>query len=217
MRTSKRTGWLVLGLLLLTLPLTGSSYVNGSADLASIARGGAAARADADATPDIERNIILDTVRRYRPTADDSWRVVLAETVHREAAAAGMDPLLIAAMVAKESSFQSRVVSRAGAIGLMQMRPWVARDVATRRGEASVEWLGVETLHRPDSNLRLGILYYQELIGRFDGNLTTALAAYNRGPTRVRRELRQGSFSSNGYAESVLGLYRELDALRTSG
>jgi soluble lytic murein transglycosylase-like protein len=217
MRTSKRTGWLVLGLLLLTLPLTGSSYVNGSADLASIARDGAAARADAGATPDIERNIILDTVRRYRPTADDSWRVVLAETVHREAAAAGMDPLLIAAMVAKESSFQSRVVSRAGAIGLMQMRPWVARDVATRRGEASVEWLGVETLHRPDSNLRLGILYYQELIGRFDGNLTTALAAYNRGPTRVRRELRQGSFSSNGYAESVLGLYRELDALRTSG
>jgi soluble lytic murein transglycosylase len=216
MTTSKRTGWLVIGLLLLTLPLTGSSRVDNSTDVTSLSQNDASVRAGAGDTPGIERNIILDTVRRYRPTTDDSWRALLAEAVHREAAAAGMDPLLVTAMVAKESSFQSRVVSRAGAVGLMQIRPWVARDVATRRDDASVKWLGVETLHQPDSNLRLGILYYQELIGRFDGNVSTALEAYNRGPTRVGRELREGSFSSNGYAESVLGLFRELDALRAS-
>jgi soluble lytic murein transglycosylase len=202
---------LIVGLLMLALPLTGSSWIP---DLTPMPQVDVAVLDD---TVDcVEKDIILETVRRYRPTTEDSWRSVLAETVHREAAAAGMDPLLITAMVAKESSFQSRVVSRAGAVGLMQMRPFVARDVATRRGEASVEWLGVETLHQPDSNVRLGILYYQELVDRFDGDLATALEAYNRGPSRVGRELREGSFSYSGYADSVLGLYDELDAQRAS-
>jgi soluble lytic murein transglycosylase len=211
MSTTKRTGWLMAGLLMLALSLTGSSWAPSNGPIAQLD----VVSLDDDADG-VEKNIILNTVRRYRPTAEDSWRSVLAEAVHREAAAAGMDPLLITAMVAKESSFQSRVVSRAGAVGLMQMRPFVAQDVATRRHEASVEWLGVETLHQPDSNVRLGILYYQELVDRFDGDLATALEAYNRGPSRVGRELREGSVSSSGYADRVLGLYRELDAQRAS-
>ena len=134
----------------------------------------------------------------------------------REAVAAGVDPLLVTAMVAKESSFQSRVVSSAGAVGLMQVRPWVARDVAERRLDTGLEWHGVETLHDPDANVRLGILYYLELMGRFNSDPVTALEAYNRGPSRVSRELRDGTFSSSRYSEGVLGLYEELDAERAS-
>jgi hypothetical protein len=127
-----------------------------------------------DTTLDVEKQIIVETVRHYRPTTDDEWVFVLADTVHRESLAAGVDPLLVAAIVAKESSFQSRVVSSAGAVGLMQVRPWVARDVAERR---LLDWRGLETLHDPDANVRLGILYYLELMNRFDSDRVTALEA----------------------------------------
>jgi soluble lytic murein transglycosylase len=166
-----------------------------------------------DLTLDVEKQIILDTVRHYRPTTDDEWVFVLADTVHRESLAAGIDPLLVAAIVAKESSFQSQVVSSAGAVGLMQVRPWVARDVAERR---LLEWRGLETLHDPDANVRLGILYYLELMNRFDSDPVTALEAYNRGPSRVSRELRDGTFSESRYSERVLGLYEKLDAERST-
>jgi soluble lytic murein transglycosylase len=166
-----------------------------------------------DTTLDVEKQIIVETVRHYRPTTDDEWVLVLADTVHRESLAAGVDPLLVAAIVAKESSFQSRVVSSAGAVGLMQVRPWVARDVAERR---LLDWRGLETLHDPDANVRLGILYYLELMNRFDSDRVTALEAYNRGPSRVSRELRDGTFSESRYSERVLGLYERLDAERST-
>ena len=166
-----------------------------------------------DTTLDVEKQIIVETVRHYRPTTDDEWVFVLADTVHRESLAAGVDPLLVAAIVAKESSFQSRVVSSAGAVGLMQVRPWVARDVAERR---LLDWRGLETLHDPDANVRLGILYYLELMNRFDSDRVTALEAYNRGPSRVSRELRDGTFSESRYSERVLGLYERLDAERST-
>ncbi len=175
---------------------------------------GVADAATAPATH-VEKEIILATVRRYRPTTDERWVGVLAESVHSEARAAGVDPLLVAAMVARESSFQSQVVSNAGAVGLMQVRPWVARDVAARRQDAEIEWQGLETLHDPDSNVRLGVLYYLELMNRFDSDPVTALEAYNRGPSRVSHELRKGDLSRTHYSNKVLTLYEELDAERS--
>ena len=167
----------------------------------------------ATGSADIEKEIILATVRRYRPTTSERWVGVLADSVHSEARAAGVDPLLVTAMIARESSFRSRVVSNAGAVGLMQVRPWVARDVAAR--DAEIEWNGLETLHDPDANVRLGILYYLELMNRFDSDHVTALEAYNRGPSRVSRELRNGDLSRTRYSNKVLALYQELDAERS--
>ena len=184
-------------------------------DLAVVTRADVVAGdAMAGTTTDIDKKILLATVRRYRPTANERWVSVLAESVHREARAAGVDPLLVAAMIARESSFRSRVVSNAGAVGLMQVRPWVARDVAERRRDAAIEWHGLDTLHDPDNNVRLGILYYLELMNRFDSDPVTALEAYNRGPSRVSRELRKGVLSRTHYSNKVLTLYGELDAER---
>ena len=64
----------------------------------------------------------------------------------------------------------------------MQLRPFVAKDLAQRN---SIEWHGRATLNSPETNVRLGILYYKELIDRFNGDERLALAAYNMGPTRV--------------------------------
>jgi len=143
--------------------------------------------------------------------ADASWRNRLVEAIHQESKSAGVDPLLVGAIVARESSFRTLVVSRSGAVGLMQLRPFVARDLARR---TELEWREGETLRRPESNVRLGVTYYRELMQRFGGDASLALAAYHRGPTRVARELRQGVFAGSGYARRVLGLYGELDARR---
>lgn len=149
---------------------------------------------------------ILEVVRRHRPSADDAWRQRLADTIVAEALAAQTDPLFIAAIVAHESSFKSRIVSHAGAVGLMQLRPWVAEDMAQR---SDVEWHGVSTLHDPQLNVRLGIRYYKELLDRF-GNAQTALTAYCYGPSRVALQLRQGTFDGSGYARDILDFHERL-------
>ena len=168
-------------------------------------RQAAAARADAD------RATVLELVRAYRLGADDAWRRQLADVVYEEAVAASMDPLMVASIVARESSFQSRVVSRAGAVGLMQLRPFVAREVAQR---SALEWNGVETLHAPQHNVRLGIIYYKELLDRFEGDPEMALTAYLYGPTRVRRQIAGGTYRGSSYADGILDLYSTLSTRR---
>jgi soluble lytic murein transglycosylase len=135
----------------------------------------------------------------------------LAGVIYREAMAAGVDPLMVAAIVAKESSFRATVVSRSGAVGLMQLRPFVAQEVAER---IDLEWSGTTTLRHPKSNLRLGIRYYSELVERFDGDVHLALVAYNRGPTRLSRQIRSGATITSRYADRILGLYQDLEEQR---
>ena len=125
-----------------------------------------------------------------------------------------MDPLMVASIVARESSFRSRVVSRAGAVGLMQLRPFVAEQVAQK---SRIEWNGLQTLHSPDHNVRLGILYYKQLLERFDGDAEVALTAYLYGPTRVGRQLSRGTYRGSSYADDILGLYAKLSDRRSGG
>ncbi|NIM63949.1 MAG: transglycosylase SLT domain-containing protein, partial [Acidobacteria bacterium] len=82
-------------------------------------------RAQAIARAELDYERVLEIVSRHRPTAADGWRRTLATAIVEEARAERIDPLLVAAIVAKESSFMARVVSHAGAVGLMQLRPWV--------------------------------------------------------------------------------------------
>jgi soluble lytic murein transglycosylase-like protein len=155
----------------------------------------------------------LRAIRSLARTHSSAAAEVLAGVIYQEAVAAGVDPLMVAAIVAKESSFCATVVSRSGAVGLMQLRPFVARDIAER---IELEWSGTPMLHQPESNLRLGIRYYAELVERFDGDVHLALAAYNRGPTRLSRQLRSGMTITSRYADRILGLYMDLDAQRVT-
>jgi soluble lytic murein transglycosylase-like protein len=158
-----------------------------------------------------QRLAILEMVGDYRSRASAPSRRELADAIYRESVAAEVDPLLVASIVARESSFRSRAVSRVGAVGLMQLRPFVARNVAQR---SSIEWNGMETLHSPDRNLRLGILYYKELLERFDGDHEIALTAYNYGPTRVSLQVARGTYRGSRYADRILDLYGSLSLQR---
>jgi soluble lytic murein transglycosylase len=130
---------------------------------------------------------------------------VLAQVIV-EAESAGLAPELVAAVIDVESSGNRLAVSRVGAMGLMQVRPETAESIATRAG---VDWRGPETLFDPVSNVRIGVSYLDELVDRF-GDLHIALAAYNWGPTRIARHIREGSVLPVRYSERVLQVYETL-------
>ncbi|MBI4538926.1 MAG: transglycosylase SLT domain-containing protein [Gemmatimonadetes bacterium] len=94
----------------------------------------------------------------------------------------GLDPFLVAGLIRQESLFEPGAVSRAGAVGLMQIMPATARALARREGMGRFQ-LGL--LKQPETNVRLGSLFLADLLARYDGRLADALVAYNAGPTRL--------------------------------
>ena len=102
------------------------------------------------------------------------------DVLDRLAEEEGIDRWLLSALVREESYFDPGIVSAAGAIGLMQLLPATAEDVASRMR------LGSYDLTAPDDNLRIGAHYVRMLLNQF-GNPLLAIAAYNAGQGRVRQ------------------------------
>lgn len=95
---------------------------------------------------------------------------------------------MVHAVIRQESSFDYDAQSPAGARGLMQLMPATAAEVARKNGWSHrTEWL----TSRPDHNIRLGSTYLKQMVERYDGSYALALAAYNGGPGRVDRWLRE--------------------------
>ena len=106
-----------------------------------------------------------------------------------------VDKYLIMAIIRAESSFRVTVVSHAGAIGLMQIMPQTGEHIASRIG---VEDYTQDMLYDPAINIQFGTWYISQLIEQFNGNLDTALAAYNAGRNKVRGWLANEEFSTDG-------------------
>jgi soluble lytic murein transglycosylase-like protein len=94
-----------------------------------------------------------------------------AEIIARSAAAHGVDPKLVRAVIEVESRYQERALSPKGAMGLMQLMPQTARN------------LQVPDPYDPRANIDAGIRHLRSLLDRFD--LSLALAAYNAGEAAV--------------------------------
>ena len=92
-------------------------------------------------------------------------------------------PLLLA-VTRKESAFNPRAVSPAGAVGLMQLMPPTARHTASR---ARLDQPSRRDLFDPIANIELGAHYLAELMDRYDGHRVLVAGAYNAGPSRVAR------------------------------
>lgn len=103
-------------------------------------------------------------------------------------AAIGPEEALLLAVVRQESAFDAQAVSSAGARGLMQLMPSTARQVArVLKVAASTERLTGD----PAYNVLLGRTYLGSLLDAYDGSYVLALAAYNAGPSNVRRWIRR--------------------------
>jgi soluble lytic murein transglycosylase len=98
---------------------------------------------------------------------------------------ARVDPYLVAAVINVESGFRADVMSSAGAVGLMQVKPSTAGAVARAAGIRGD--MSAAALKDPDTNVRVGTLYLAELLSRYGGNVTLALAAYNGGMSNADR------------------------------
>lgn len=109
------------------------------------------------------------------------------ETDIREAAARhDLDPALIAAVIYQESGYRETVVSESGAIGLMQLRPETAEEIAVRTGGEQFE---TDDLKDAAINIRYGTEQLRHLLDRYDDDETAALAAYHAGLGSVDRWL----------------------------
>lgn len=108
----------------------------------------------------------------------------------RGAVNANLPISLLLAISRRESAFNPRARSPAGARGLMQLMPTTANLVADRLREKRPS---IDDLLHPDTNVRLGAHHLAALMGKYGGNRALAVAAYNAGESRVQQWLKDAS------------------------
>jgi soluble lytic murein transglycosylase-like protein len=136
----------------------------------------------------------------------------IARAILEESARAGLDPLLIVALIHVESSFDPAAVSPVGAAGLMQLRRSTMDEIAARSKMPSAD------PHDPVANVRAGVRYLAALHASFD-DAALALMAYNAGPGRIRRYLLEGGVPERfwAYPRSIASEMRRLGAALVPG
>ena len=111
-----------------------------------------------------------------------------------------LDPYLVASLIRQESEFNPNAVSRANAVGLMQLLPKVGKGVAKQE---KLKHFSATQLFTPGINLQLGTRYFRSMVDKF-GAFEYALAAYNAGSDRVEDWLGQAKYrDAQEFVESI--------------
>jgi soluble lytic murein transglycosylase len=142
--------------------------------------------------------LAAERIRLPRETVED-----IAGSIHDASDRYAVPPEMILAVIRIESAFDVDALSDKGAVGLMQLLPSTAEEVAR---ELSIDWPGEEILLNPSANIAMGTYYLTKLLGRFN-DLSVALAAYNHGPNRIAALAEASATLPMGYSRRVLEYY----------
>lgn len=112
------------------------------------------------------------------------------ETIVEKAAIYELDPLLVAAIIRVETNYKVGLVSRKGALGVMQLMPDTANWIMEQTKQKQ-RWSMDELMNEVEPNIELGAWYIHSLLKQFDQNGAAAVAAYNAGPGNVNQWLRK--------------------------
>ncbi|GMR04619.1 MAG: tetratricopeptide repeat protein [Thermodesulfobacteriota bacterium] len=129
-----------------------------------------------------------------------SFPMKVVEYIREKGLSGAIDPLLVAAVIREESTFNPDTISRTGAVGLMQIMPDTAKFIVMKSGEKDFD---VEELSRPDTNIRLGSWYLAYLLRKFNDDIVLAVAGYNAGPVAVKRWTESLSREPDEFIESI--------------
>jgi soluble lytic murein transglycosylase len=153
-----------------------------------------------------ERLEILKAIEDFQIGFTDEEVLELTNVVYEESRKYRYDPMFVLAIILTESSFKRRQTSSAGAEGLMQLMPWVGRDLARKYG---LDHGDEDFLFDPQTNIQLGTAHLFRQILKF-GDVEKAIVAYNVGETRLRGLIRKGKRIPQRYLEKVVENYKKL-------
>ena len=145
----------------------------------------------------VQTDVPVAAIRRKARYHSGIANLELEQAVIRAAQQHHVQPALLLAVMKAESSFNPTVISKAGAVGLMQLVP----ETAIRHG--------VRNLYDANENITGGAKHLRYLLNRFHGNIRLALAAYNAGEGTVDRYRQIPPYKeTQDYVKKVLIYYR---------
>ncbi len=109
--------------------------------------------------------------------------VKFMDAVKEETEVSGIEPAVILSLIKVESGFREKVVSRKGAVGLMQVMPETAQWIVKKKDLFKDSEFD---LYNYSDNIKIGMAYFKYLDNKYDGDLEKILAAYNAGTNRVK-------------------------------
>ncbi len=124
----------------------------------------------------------------FRSYTDLMFPVIYTKEVEKSAQLFNMEKELIYALIRQESAWNPRARSTADAFGLMQIRPFVAKQVAKKHG---ISYKNMYDLYNPGKNILLGSAFLKKLLGKYDYQFVLTMAVYNAGRTAVLNWLKK--------------------------
>ena len=116
-----------------------------------------------------------------------------------------VDSDFIKAIIKQESGFNTNATSKKGAMGLMQLMP------------STAESMGVTDAYDPSQNIEGGVKYLRGLLDKFDNNKELALAAYNAGPTAVKKYGGIPPYKeTQNYVDAIMSAYAQMKSIENT-
>ena len=122
------------------------------------------------------------------------YPIKFEEYVYKYSNELQIDPMLTFAIIKTESNFNKDVISKSGAIGLMQLMESTAKEQARK---LNIEY-SKEVLYEAEVNLKIGLNYFNTLLDYYNQNYILAFAAYNAGLGNVQKWINEGIIKQDG-------------------